>query len=41
MDFLVEHFTLFGLDFQWWMPIMVGVSAIYVAWLCKTGQLSR
>jgi hypothetical protein len=40
MDFLVEHFTLFGLDFQWWMPIVGGACAIYVAWLWKTGQFS-
>jgi hypothetical protein len=38
MDFLVQHFTVFGLDFQWWMPIMGGACAIYVFWLWKTDQ---
>jgi hypothetical protein len=41
MDFLVEHFTLLGLDFQWWMPITVGAVAIYAAWLWCTGRLSE
>jgi hypothetical protein len=38
MDFLVQHFTLFGLDFQWWMPMVGGACAIYVLWLWKTDQ---
>jgi hypothetical protein len=21
LDFLVEHFTVLGIDFQWWMPM--------------------
>jgi hypothetical protein len=28
VDFLAEHFTLFGVDFQWWMPIVGGACAI-------------
>jgi hypothetical protein len=41
MDFLVEHFTFLGFDFQWWMPIIVGAVAIYVAWLWSTERLSE
>jgi hypothetical protein len=33
MDFLAQHFTLFGIDFQWWMPIVGGAVALYVLWL--------
>jgi hypothetical protein len=32
MDFLAEHFTVFGVDFQWWMPIVGGACAMYVLW---------
>jgi hypothetical protein len=39
LDFLVEHFTFLGIDFQWWMPIIVGAVSIYVAWLSCTGRL--
>jgi hypothetical protein len=35
----VQHFTVFGIDFQWWMPMIVGSVAIYVAWLWCTGRL--
>jgi hypothetical protein len=38
MDFLVKHFTLLGIDFQWWMPIVGGALALYVLWLRWTGQ---
>jgi hypothetical protein len=38
MDFLVKHFTFVGIDFQLWMPIIVGACAIYVAWLWRSGQ---
>ena len=41
MDFLTHHFSLLGLEFQWWMPIITGVCGIYVTWLWLTGQLSR
>jgi hypothetical protein len=34
---LVEHFTFLGIDFQWWMPIIVGAVAIF--WC--TGRLSE
>jgi hypothetical protein len=38
MDFLAKHFTFLGIDLQWWMPIVAGAVAIYVAWLWWTGQ---
>jgi hypothetical protein len=41
MDLPLEDFTLFGLDFQWWTPIVVGACAVYVAWLWKIGQFSQ
>jgi hypothetical protein len=41
MDFLVEHFTFLGIDFQYWMPIVIGACAIYVFWLWWTGQFSQ
>jgi hypothetical protein len=37
--FLVGHFTVFGFDFQNWMPMMLGAVTIYVFYLWKTGQL--
>jgi hypothetical protein len=33
MDFLLSHFTLLGVDLQWWMPILGGVTAVYAFWL--------
>jgi hypothetical protein len=39
LDFLAEHFTVLGIDFQWWMPIIVAAVAVYVVWLCCTGRL--
>jgi hypothetical protein len=39
--FLAEHFTVLGVTFQRWMPIIVGAVAIYVAWLWCTGRLSE
>jgi hypothetical protein len=39
LDFLAEHFTVLGIDFQWWMPMTMGSVAIYVAWLWCTGKL--
>jgi hypothetical protein len=35
MDFLVEHFTFLGVSFQYWMPIAIGVLALYLLWLWK------
>jgi hypothetical protein len=37
MEFLAEHFTFFGFDFQVWMPVFIGACAIYLAWVWKTG----
>ena len=39
MDFLAEHFTVLGVDFQYWMPILLVVSALYLFYLWKTGKL--
>jgi hypothetical protein len=38
MNFLAEHFTMFGLDFQWWMPIVGGGFALYVLFLWATAR---
>jgi hypothetical protein len=38
VDFLAQHFTLLGIEFQWWMPIVGGACALYVLWLWATGQ---
>jgi hypothetical protein len=38
---LADHLTLLWIDFQWWMPIVVGAIAIYVAWLWGAGRLSE
>jgi hypothetical protein len=37
MDFLTSHFTLLGVELQWWMPIVGGALAAYVAWLWISG----
>jgi hypothetical protein len=37
MDFLLSHFTLLGVDLQWWMPILAGVTAVYAFWLVRFG----
>jgi hypothetical protein len=39
-DFLAKHFTLLGVDFQNWMPIVVGAFAVYILYLWKTGKIS-
>jgi hypothetical protein len=39
LDFLAEHFTVLGIDFQWWTPMTLGSVAIYVAGLWCTGRL--
>ena len=31
MEFLARHFTFLGLDFQIWMPIVLGAFLIYLA----------
>jgi hypothetical protein len=36
-EFLVRHFTFLGFDFQNWMPIMLGVAALYILYLWKAG----
>jgi hypothetical protein len=33
-----QHFTLLGIEFQWWMPIVGSACALYVLWLRATGQ---
>lgn len=38
MDFLADSFTIFGFEFQNWMPIFTGAVVIYSIWLWKTGQ---
>jgi len=37
IDFLLSHFTLLGVDLQWWMPILGGVTAVYAFWLVRFG----
>jgi uncharacterized membrane protein len=39
MDFLAEHFTILGFEFQYWMPIVIGAVATYLLYLWRTGQL--
>jgi hypothetical protein len=38
MEFLAGHFIFWGLDFQNWMPIVVGVFLIYIVYLWKTDR---
>jgi len=38
LQFLVGHFTFFGFEFQYWMPLMLGAVVIYVLFLWNTGQ---
>jgi hypothetical protein len=38
MDFLVKHFIVLGVDFQYWMPLVIGACALDVFYLRKTGQ---
>jgi hypothetical protein len=40
MEFLAERFTVFGITFQFWMPIFVGAGALYILYLWKRGQLN-
>jgi hypothetical protein len=37
MEFLAERFALFGITFQFWMPIIVGALVLYVLYLWKRG----
>jgi hypothetical protein len=37
MEFLAERFAVFGITFQFWMPIIVGVLVLYVLYLWKRG----
>ena len=39
MDLLVKHFTILGVDFQYWMAIVIGAFAVYILYLWKTDQL--
>jgi hypothetical protein len=38
-EFLVGHFTVLGVQFQNWMPIVVGAFAIYIVYMWKTGRM--
>ena len=40
MEFLAERFAVFGITFQFWMPIVVGAVAVYILYLWKRGQLN-
>jgi hypothetical protein len=39
MDFLVERFTVLGVEFQYWMPVVLSAVALYLFYMWKTGQL--
>jgi len=41
MDFLLERSTLFGVEFQNWMPILVGVYVIYFVYIWMTRDRRR
>jgi len=38
VDFLAERFTVFGVEFQYWMPIFFGAVALYVLFLHLRGS---
>jgi uncharacterized membrane protein len=38
LEFLIGHFTFLGFEFQYWMPVFVGVIATYVLYIWRTGQ---
>jgi hypothetical protein len=40
MEFLAEGFAVFGITFQFWMPILAGAVALYILYLWKRGQLN-
>ena len=37
MEFLAARFAVFGITFQFWMPIIVGAGALYILYLWKRG----
>jgi hypothetical protein len=37
LEFLAESFAVFGITFQFWMPIIVGAAALYIVYLWKRG----
>ena len=39
LNFLVERFTVLGVEFQYWMPVVFGAAALYLFYMWKTGQL--
>jgi hypothetical protein len=40
MEFLAERFAVFGITFQFWMPIFLGAAALYIFYLWKRGRLN-
>jgi hypothetical protein len=38
MQFLVEHVSVFGVDLQNWMLIVLGMTAVYALFSWKTGD---
>jgi hypothetical protein len=38
VGFLVEHFTFLGFDGQYWMLVMVAVTASFSFYVWKTGD---
>ncbi len=40
MDFLTERFTILGVEFQYWMPIILAALALYVLYLWRTGNFN-
>lgn len=40
MEILAERFTVVGITFQVWMPIIIGAMALYILYLWKSGRLT-
>lgn len=38
LQFLLEHFTFLGFEFQYWMPVFAGVVAVYVLYIWRTAN---
>jgi hypothetical protein len=38
MDFLTAHFTLLGVDFQYWMPVAIVALMLYIFYLWRSGK---
>ena len=38
MDFLTEHFTILGVDFQYWMPVTIVALTLYIFYLWRSGK---